>query len=132
MKYLYLFGNHRSYVYCRKVNKLWDLVTLHAIISAFQHDHSCRNTLFPDSVMSENELSILGWILCWNIWNFSEFTDHMCTVERLINCWFWWHCIPFFSIPACTGHNQSSYILWNDPPTVHDVSLTRCKFQEKI
>ncbi len=36
-------------------NKLRVLVTLRIIISAFQHDYPYRNTLFPDSVMSENE-----------------------------------------------------------------------------
>ncbi len=30
---------------CRKVNKLWFLVSFH-IISVFQHDWSCRNTCF--------------------------------------------------------------------------------------
>ncbi len=31
-----------------------------------------------------------------------------------------------------TGRNQSSYTLWNDLPMVHGMSLTQCKFHEKI
>ncbi len=45
---------------CRKVNKLWFLGTFHTIIPAFQYDCSCRNTLFPDSVMFEDDLGIWG------------------------------------------------------------------------
>ncbi len=40
----------------RTVNKLWVLLTLHIIISAFHHDFPYRNTFFPDSVMSNDEL----------------------------------------------------------------------------
>ncbi len=57
-----------------KVNKLWFLVTFHTIILAFQHDRSCRITLFPDSLMSKDELCTLGWKLWHNICIFLEIT----------------------------------------------------------
>ncbi len=63
----FFFRNHSSYVYGRKLNKLSVLVTLFAIVLAFQHDCLCRNTFFPDSMMSKEELSTLGWKLGWNI-----------------------------------------------------------------
>ncbi len=95
-KYLNFWGNHSSCLYCRRVNKSWVLVTLHAIISAFQHDHSYRNILFSDSLMSEDEVSTLGWNLVRNIWIFSEITAHIWTVENWTNNQFWWHCMPLF------------------------------------
>ncbi len=96
-KYLILFGNHSSYVYCRRENKLWVLVTLHAIFAAFQQDHSCRNTLFPDSEMSEDELSTLGWNLGTNIWLFSEITAHIWMVDIISSGDIACH---YFGIPA--------------------------------
>ncbi len=84
-KYLIFFRNHSSYGYGRKVNKLRVLVTLHAIISAFQYYHSCRNTLFPDSVMSEDELSKLWWKLRRNISIYLEIILQMCIKDRKVN-----------------------------------------------
>ncbi len=78
MKYQILFLEITAHmcIKCRKVNKLCFLVSFH-IISAFQHDCSCRNTLFPNSVMLKDELSILVWKMRGNICVFSEITDHM-------------------------------------------------------
>ncbi len=81
-------------------------MTLHALISAFQHDHSCRTTLFPDSVMSKDELRTLGWKLWWNIWIFFEITAHKSMVEQLISYWFWRHCMPLFWYSSMIGYAE--------------------------
>ncbi len=102
MKYLIFFRNHSSYVKCRKVNKLWFLGTFHTIILVFQYHPSFRITLFPDSVMFEDELGTPEWSWWQNIWIFEEITlitAHMCTVEEWTNYGsgdIAWH---YFSIP---------------------------------
>jgi len=103
-KYLNFCGNHSSYVYCRRVNKLWVLVTFHATISVLQHDHSGRTTLFSDSLMSEGEVSTLGWKFWWNVCIFLKITGCICKVEKLTSYRFWWHCMPIFWLSSRIFH----------------------------
>ncbi len=95
-KYLNFFRNHCSYMQGRKLNKSSVLVTLYAIVLVFQHHHSSRNTLFPDSMMSKDELSTPGWKLGWNIWFFLEITAHIWNVEKWTNYSFLEHFILLF------------------------------------